>query len=144
MDFTPSSGAELQTEYFVPIEHAYDALLAVEELRDRITPLLYITELRTVDADRHWLSMAFDRQSLAIHFTWKPDWEHVRALLPQIEQRLRPFQPRPHWGKLFTMSPAEVRGVYPHRNLKDFLDLRQRYDPRALLDNELLQTYFSR
>lgn len=44
MDFTPSSGAELQSEYFVPLADGFHAIRAVEELRDRITPHLYITE----------------------------------------------------------------------------------------------------
>ncbi|WP_035356901.1 hypothetical protein [Edaphobacter aggregans] len=48
MNFTPSSGAELQAEYFVPLNRAYPAILAVEQLRDRITPHLFVTELRTI------------------------------------------------------------------------------------------------
>ena len=35
MNFTPSSGAELQTEYFVPRNRGYEAILAVEKLRDQ-------------------------------------------------------------------------------------------------------------
>ncbi len=52
MNFTPSSGRELQTEYFVPRDRAYEAILAVEKLRDQITPHLFITELRTIAADQ--------------------------------------------------------------------------------------------
>ena len=32
MNFTPSSGAELQSEYFVPRDKGYEAILAVEKL----------------------------------------------------------------------------------------------------------------
>jgi xylitol oxidase len=108
MNFTPSSGQELQTEYFVPFDRGYEAILAVEKLRDRITPHLFITELRTIAADKLWMSMAYERQSLAIHFTWKPEWPQVREVLPQIEAALEPFEPRPHWGKLFTIPGAKV------------------------------------
>ncbi len=51
MNFTPSSGAEIQTEYFVPREKAYQAILAVEELRDQITPHLLVSEFRAIAAD---------------------------------------------------------------------------------------------
>src|ERR1700722_8696772 len=36
MNFTPSSGAELQTEYFVPRAKGFEAIRAVEQLRDQI------------------------------------------------------------------------------------------------------------
>src|SRR5204863_8709191 len=51
MGFTPSIGAELQSEYFVPTEHAYGAMMAIESLHDKITPHLFISEIRAVAAD---------------------------------------------------------------------------------------------
>ena len=39
MGFTPSAGKELQSEYFVPRQNAIDAILAVERLRDQVTPI---------------------------------------------------------------------------------------------------------
>jgi len=84
LNFTPSSGQELQTEFFLPFERAYEAVRAVETLRDKITPHLFITELRAIAADDLWMSMAYKRPSLAIHFTWKPETPAVRNLLPQI------------------------------------------------------------
>src|SRR6201998_1544369 len=89
MNFTPSSGRELQTEYFVPRERGYEAILAVEKLRDQITPHLFVTELRTVAADNLWMSTAYQRDSLTIHFTWKPEWGAVKQVLPQIEAQLK-------------------------------------------------------
>ena len=108
MNFTPSSGRELQTEYFVPRDRGYEAILAVEKLRDQITPHLFITELRTIAADDLWMSTAYQRPSLAIHFTWKPEWPEVSQILPLIEKQLEPFAPRPHWAKLFTIPPARI------------------------------------
>ena len=136
MNFTPSSGQELQTEYFVPFDQACAAIRAVETLRDRITPLLFVTELRTIAADDLWMSMAHHRRSLAIHFTWKPEWPQVRAILPQIEARLAPFAARPHWGKLFTVPPAQLDALYPR--LGDFQSLAARYDPHAKFRNPFL------
>src|SRR5205807_4299403 len=51
MGFTPSAGKELQSEYFVPRHQAVEALLAVEHLRDQISPHLLITEIRAIAAD---------------------------------------------------------------------------------------------
>ena len=138
MNFTPSSGQELQSEFFVPLDRGYEAMLAVEKLRDRITPHLFITELRTIAADKLWMSMAYERPSLAIHFTWKPEWPQVKQVLPEIEAALEPFAPRPHWGKLFTLAPEKLEARYPR--LGDFKDLAKRFDPDGKFRNEFVQT----
>jgi xylitol oxidase len=138
MNFTPSSGQELQTEYFVPFEHAYPAIRAVETLRDQITPHLFVTELRTIESDQLWMSMAYQRRSLAIHFTWKPEWPAVQTILPQIEARLAPFNARPHWAKLFTVPPAQLDALYPR--LADFKELAAHHDPDGKFRNQFLAT----
>jgi len=136
MNFTPSSGRELQTEYFVPRDRGYEAILAVEKLRDRITPHLFVTEFRTIAADELWMSTAYKRPSLALHFTWKPEWPEVKEILPLIEAQLEPFSPRPHWGKLFTIRPARLQSQYAR--LADFKGLLGRYDPAGKFRNEFL------
>jgi alditol oxidase len=75
---------------------------------------------------------------VTIHFTWKQDWPAVRKLLPLIEKELAPFQARPHWGKLFTMSPKELRSSY--KKLPDFIQLSKEYDPQGKFRNEFLST----
>jgi xylitol oxidase len=139
-DFTPSSGAELQSEYFVPLGEGFNAIRAIEELRDRITPLLFVTEFRTVPADDLWLSMAYARDSLAIHFTWRPEPEAVLSLLPLIEAQLAPFAARPHWGKLFTTPSAILRQLYPRFN--SFRELASQLDTRGCFRNEFLAALF--
>jgi xylitol oxidase len=136
MNFTPSSGRELQTEYFVPRDRGYEAILAVEKLRGQITPHLFITELRTIAADQLWMSMAYQRPSLAIHFTWKPEWPEVSKILPQIEKQLGPFDARPHWAKLFTLSPSQLQSRYAR--LADFEALLKQYDPTGKFRNEFI------
>lgn len=138
MGFTPSSGKELQSEYFVPRHNAVEAILAVERLRDRVSPHLLISELRTIDADNLWMSTCYKQPSLAIHFTWKQDWPAVRQVLPLIEKELAPFKPRPHWGKLFTMSPSLLQSRY--EKLADFKQLVKQYDPQGKFRNDFLQT----
>jgi xylitol oxidase len=138
MNFTPSSGRELQTEYFVPRDRGYQAILAVEKLKDKITPHLFVTELRTIAADNLWMSTASKRDSLAIHFTWKPEWDIIKQILPQIEAQLKPFNPRPHWAKLFTIPPAQLQTQYTR--LADFKALINQHDPTAKFRNDFIET----
>jgi len=133
---TPSSGQELQSEYLVPFDRGFEAVTAVEKLHRNISPHLFITELRTIAADRLWMSMAYQRPSLAIHFTWKPEWPEVQKVLPMIEEQLRPFQPRPHWGKLFTLPPARLEPGYAR--LPQFRQLLARYDPKGKFRNKFV------
>ncbi len=137
MGFTPSSGDELQTEYFVPIQHAVEAMLAIERLRERIAPHLQISEVRTIDADDLGMSPCRQRRSLAIHFTWKPDWPSVRKLLPVIEKELNLFEARPHWGKLFTTAPETLKAVYGGE-LMQFKTLTNSLDREGKFRNEYL------
>ncbi|MDQ6795843.1 MAG: FAD-binding protein [Chloroflexota bacterium] len=139
MDHTPSSGDELQSEYQVPRRQAVDALLAIDALRDRISPLAWISEIRTIAADDLWMSPSFGRDSVAIHFTWKPDWDAVRGVLRQIEEALAPFEARPHWGKLFTIPPDQLGPRYPKR--EEFAALLHRHDPLGKFRNEFLERY---
>lgn len=138
MGFTPSSGRELQSEFFVPLRQGVDAILAVERLRDQISPHLMISELRTIDADDLWLSPCYKQASLAIHFTWKPDWPAVKKVLPLIEKELTPFGVRPHWGKLFTMPAAQLQAQY--EKLPEFKKLMASYDPTGKFRNAFLDT----
>ncbi len=137
MDFTPSSGEELQTEYFVHRKDAYAAIRAVETLRDRITPHLLITELRTIAADDLPMSMNYQRDSLALHFTWKPDEAAVRPVLAAIEAKLARFHARPHWGKIFEMPGTRLRELYPA--MDRFRELATEMDPAGKFQNAWLE-----
>ncbi len=138
MGFTPSAGKELQSEYFVPREHAIEAILAIQRLGDRVGPYLLISEIRTIAADDLWMSTCYRRPSVTIHFTWKPDWPAVSKLLPVVERELAPFQVRPHWGKLFTISPPQLHSAY--KKLPEFIALSKKYDPQGKFRNEFLNT----
>jgi xylitol oxidase len=136
MNFTPSSGAELQTEYFVARARGYEAILAVEQLKDKITPHLFITELRCIAADDLWMSPAYKQDCMAIHFTWKPESEEIHKVLPLIEANLAPFQAKPHWGKVFTMPPSRIAEVYA--NIPRFQGLVKQYDPQGKFRNQFI------
>lgn len=132
----PSAVDELQSEYFIPIAHASDGMRAIAKLGDKILPYLYISEIRTIAADNLWMSQMYKRESVAFHFTWKPNWPEVKKLLPQIESALSPFGVRPHWGKLYTIDAATIQRSY--ERYPDFLKLLKKYDPIGKFKNDYL------
>ena len=140
MNFTPSSGKELQSEYFVPIGQAFHALQAINRLGDRWKPDLFISEVRTIAPDELWMSTAYKQPSVAIHFTWKQT-DNVMKHLPVIEAELGKFGVRPHWGKLFTRTASQLKSVYPRYN--DFVQLAKQYDPSGKFKNPFLDNVMS-
>jgi xylitol oxidase len=138
-EFTPSVGAELQSEFFVPREHAAAAIDAMRSIGDVLAPVLMVSEMRTVAADDLWLSPAYGRDSLALHFTWVPDTSAVLAAVAQVEDVLEAFAHRPHWGKVFTMTPDILAGRY--ERLDDFGRLRQSVDPDGVFGNEFVDRF---
>lgn len=135
LGFTPSNGDELQTEYLVSREHALEAIEAIRALAPSITPHLLVTEIRTMVADSLWLSPAYGRDSVAIHFTWK-QVDEVYGLLPSIDAALAPFDARPHWGKVFETDASRLGILYPR--LGDFRELAARLDPSGKFQNAYL------
>ena len=137
MGFTPSSGEELQSEYLFPRRHAVEAIEALRALADRIRPILQVSEIRTVAADRLWMSMSYGEDTVAIHFTWKPEPDAVEDVLVQLESSLAPFEARPHWGKLFDGKAAAISPLY--ERLPDFVRLVEQLDPRGAFRNSWLK-----
>jgi xylitol oxidase len=140
MEFTPSSGEELQSEYLLPRECAVEALTAVGSIREQVAPLLQICEVRTIAADDLWLSPSYERDSVALHFTWVQDTAAVLRLLASLEEQLQPFEPRPHWGKVFTMPSDELAKRYARYG--DFTKLMRQCDPTGKFRNEQLDRWF--
>ena len=138
LGLTPSAGDELQSEFFVPREHAVAALRAVRELAGLVAPLLFVSEIRTIAGDDLWLSPAYGGDRVALHFTWRPLGEQVAAALPVIEERLAGFDVRPHWGKLFHGGPWLARR-YPR--LADFRALADRLDPRGVFRSPFVRRH---
>jgi len=132
LDFTPSVGEEIQTEFFVDRNDAAAAIEAVSKLGAEISPLLWITELRTITADDLWLSGAYQRDTLAIHFTWKKD-DAIYSVIEKVEAALRPFNYRPHWGKVFTADAQYLKSVYP--KMSEFKALVEALDPTKKFEN---------
>ena len=138
-DATPSAGEELQTEYFLPRANALAGMRAIFQMQPQLSRLLMISEIRTVAADNLWLSPCYQQDSVALHFTWQRDWPAVQPLLPLIEEKLAPLGARPHWGKLFTLPPAQVQARYPR--LADFQQLLGELDPVGKFRNAFVERY---
>jgi alditol oxidase len=135
--FAPSSGEELQSEFFVGRRDAVAAIRAVRDLADSIRPLLLISELRTIAADSLWLSPQSGRPTVSIHFTWQRRQPEVERVLEDIEAALVPFRARPHWAKLFTADAAAIAPQYTR--MDDFRRLREQLDPRGAFSNQWLR-----
>ncbi|MEN3281963.1 MAG: alditol oxidase [Solirubrobacteraceae bacterium] len=137
MGFTPSKGDEIQSEYFVARRHAVAAIEAMSGLGDRLEPLLLVSEIRTMAADRLWMSAQCGQDTAAFHFTWKREPGAVLRALADVEAVLRPFAARPHWGKVFVARAADVAPLY--ERLPDFVALMDRLDPRGAFRNAWLE-----
>ena len=139
LEFTPSAGDELQSEYLVPRSYAAQALAALEPLAAEFNHLLQVSEIRTVKADNLWLSPSYKRDVVGIHFTWKKT-DEIYQLLPRIEEVLANFQARPHWGKIFTYDRDYLASVYP--KFSEFKALAETLDPTAKFHNEMTSEIF--
>jgi xylitol oxidase len=137
MGYMPSSGEELQSEYLFPRQYAVEAIEAVRTLADKIRPILQVSEVRAVAADRLWMSMNYGEDTVGIHFTWKPEPDALEEMLAQLESALAPFEARPHWGKLFSADAAAIAPLY--ERLPDFVRLVERLDPRGAFRNSWLK-----
>lgn len=137
MGYTPSSGEEIQSEYLFPRRHAMGAIEAVRALADGMRPILQVSEIRRVAADRLWMSMNYEEDSVAIHFTWKREPDAVQEVVAQIEDALSPFEARPHWGKVFHADAAAIALLYKRHS--DFVRLVERLDPRGAFRNAWLK-----
>jgi xylitol oxidase len=142
LGFTPSAGAELQTEYLLPRRAAVPAIEALTGLGALMAPVLRTSEIRTVAADEAWLSMAYRQDSVAFHFTWILDPGAVRLVVAAIEAELVPLGARPHWGKVFCAPPDAVRARYPRWD--DFQALVRALDPAGKFRNDFTDRYFPR
>lgn len=136
LDYTPSAGRELQSEFLLPRSAAVPAIHSIDQISGVVAAVLQICEIRTIAADDLWLSPCYGRDSVGIHFTWIDDMRAVTPVIERVQEQLAPFDPRPHWGKLFTRP-----GRYDR--LPEFLHLMRHYDPAGKFRNGFIDTYLT-
>ena len=137
VDSVPSNGDEIQSEYFVDRRRGAAALAAVRHLAPLVAPLLLVSEIRAIAPDGLWLSGAYDRETLAIHFTWRNQPDRVDAAVTEVEAALAPFAARPHWGKVNHVQPSQLAALHPR--LPDARALFEELDPEGKFSNDYLE-----
>ncbi|MEO6510933.1 MAG: FAD-binding protein [Nocardioides sp.] len=135
MEFEPSFGEEIQSEFFVSSGDTVEALAAVTALADVLDPHLIVSEIRAIASDSLWLSPAYGRDSTSLHFTWKLEPEPVERVNALVAEALAPLAARPHWGKRFPGGTA-LRDSYPRA--ASFLSLAQDLDPTRKFTNDFI------
>ncbi|MFY0406603.1 D-arabinono-1,4-lactone oxidase [Solicola sp. PLA-1-18] len=137
--FTPSSGDEIQSEYLVPREHGPEAVRALRAVAHLFPGVLLVHEIRTVAADDLWISPTHQRDAVALHFTWTDDAARVMPVVAAVEEAIAPFSPRPHWGKVFSLDPADVAASYPR--MDDLVALVRKSDPDGVFVNDFTRRH---
>ncbi len=140
LEFKPSVGEEIQTEFFIDRKDAAAAIEVLLKISNEITPLLWITELRTIASDALWLSGAYQRDTLGIHFTWKKE-NAIYSVIEKVEKALIPFNYRPHWGKVFTADAKYLSTNYP--KMTEFKALIDALDPAKKFENSFTRRILS-
>lgn len=131
------TGDEMQTEYMVGRGDAVAAIRALEaEISEVVRPYILAAEVRSVAADDLWLSTAYQRDTVCLHYATRADLDMPNQVIPEIERVLSPFEPRPHWGKLFAATAEELAPRYPR--MDDFRALAGRLDPRGAFRSQFL------
>jgi alditol oxidase len=135
-DCEPGPISQIQSEYMLPRSQATAALTRLKAIAERVDRHLIISEIRTIAADDLWLSPSYGHESIALHFTWKPDPVAADAITAEIEALLLPLGGRPHWGKLMHARAAQIAPLYPQ--LAEFRSLADEYDPAGKFRNQFL------
>ncbi|GGD19481.1 FAD-linked oxidoreductase [Nocardioides daphniae] len=126
-----------EMEYAVPREVGLQALREARRVIEaRGWHVGFPVEIRTAPADDVALSTAYGRDSLYLAFHVHRDVDHT-AYFSTVEDVMRSFGGRPHWGKVHRRSADELAALYPR--FEEFVALRDRLDPDRVLANPYLR-----
>jgi FAD-linked oxidoreductase len=129
-----------ESEYAVPREHVVDV---IRRLRDWIdssgSRIPFPIEVRVAAADDIWLSTASGRDTAYVAIHQYHRLPHDPYFLA-FERIVADYNGRPHWGKLHTLTAADLRTRYPH--FDDYLAVRDRLDPQRTFENPYTRQVF--
>ena len=126
-----------EMEYAVPREAGLQALRDVRALIDRSNwRISFPIEVRTAPADDLALSTASDRDVMYLAFHVNQRTDH-RDYFETVEDVLKGYDGRPHWGKLHTRTADDLAPAYPR--FEEFLGVRDRLDPERAFTNDYLR-----
>ena len=123
-----------EMEYALPREHGPEAVRRVLGLiRERRIEVAMPIECRVVAADDALLSPSHERETfyIAVHQYRGMEW---RPYFEAVEEIMRSYGGRPHWGKRHFQTAETLREVYPRWD--DFRAARDRFDPGRAFANE--------
>lgn len=138
------SQPELQIAHFVPFRDVERALHATRKVVSTWGDEVLYCELRAVRGDEHLLSPYSadapkpDSFSISHSLDARLGVEKVRQRASELESVLRPYQVRPHWGKLTAMTASDLKEAYGLK-LKRFQEVQQQVDPNRKFTNDYLE-----
>ncbi len=134
---TPRRVRFKEMEYAVPREVGLEALGEVRRVIEASAWRIgFPVEIRSTPADDIALSTASGRESMYLAFHVPARADHA-DYFTGVEEVLRHFDGRPHWGKMHTLTADDLAGLYPR--FTDFLALRDRLDPDRIFTNPHLR-----
>ena len=129
-----------EMEHSLPAEHLPDAMRDIRSMVERKGYMLnFPVEVRFTASDDVPLSTSFGRDSayIAVHVYKGMEYE---PYFRDVEDILRAYDARPHWGKIHHRHADELRGLYPR--FSDFLAMRERLDPNRVFENAYTKQVF--
>jgi len=123
-----------EMEYGIPREHGPEALGRVLDLiQDERIEVFFPIEFRVVAADDALLSPSHERATayIAVHQYQGMEW---RPYFQAVDEIMRSYGGRPHWGKRHFQDADSLAGAYPR--FDDFQAIRHELDPTGVFANE--------
>ena len=131
-----------EMEHALPVEALVPALREIRAMVDRKGYLLnFPVEVRFTKGDDVPLSTAFGRDSayIAVHVYKGMECE---PFFRDVEDILRAYDARPHWGKMHYRDAEELSKLYPRWD--EFIALRNELDPQRTFSNAYSDTVFGK
>ena len=147
LEETSMKALDLQSEFFVPLKHAREAVRAVAEVASGwsfssphssvgtpVKGLVDAFEFRCVKGDDSWIS-PHPVDSLGVHTSFNADpalLDEAKDAVAAIETALRKLGVRAHWGKLSSAAAHRIETS----KLERFRALCDAHDPEGVFRNE--------
>ena len=131
-----------EMEHALPVDALVPALKEIRAMVDRKGYLLnFPVEVRFTKGDDVPLSTAYGRDSayIAVHVYKGMECE---PFFRDVEDILRAYNARPHWGKMHYRDAEELSKLYPRWD--EFIALRNQLDPQRTFSNAYSDTVFGK
>ncbi len=131
-----------EMEHALPVDALVPALKEIRAMVDRKGYLLnFPVEVRFTKGDDVPLSTAYGRDSayIAVHVYKGMECE---PFFRDVEDILRAYDARPHWGKMHYRDAEELSKLYPRWD--EFIALRNQLDPQRTFSNAYSDTVFGK